>query len=500
MSTPNIPCPRCKKPLALHQVSGKILCKNCDYIPIDRTAYKIALISGVDMTSEMHPDKLRGVRIHRPGTVHSRALAAYNTGEDCLKKGENAKALEAFTRALDAQPDLIDAHLQVARLSDDPLTKVQHINSVLEYIPKQEDAFRMALVLMGALSEQEAARTLHYNDPALQHVEYTNTQTQANLCPICGGRMSVAERSAKIKCPFCGHEQTMPKAVVSSDGAGLSMALIKRKAQPVKWVIGSRILHCKQCGAQRTIPARKLTERCPFCNTPQVVVKDALNSFQQPEGVVPFAITREQAGAAIKEALQKTMERIKGFFDNRKIARATLEGVYLPFWVFDASVAVHGNRSDGRGRASFPDWVEDTLYCAVNTPARELTQKLDTYDLSALLPYEPRLLADYPAELYTIDYDQASIEARPLIAQVSKDRYDLIEFNTVRDQRGEEQMVEVYLRDKTVLFQEMTFQLVLLPVWIAALVEVDGDVRPALVNGQNAQVVLGRAQKPNANP
>ncbi len=43
----------------------------------------------------------------------------------------------------------------------------------------------------------------------------------------------------------------------------------------------------------------------------------------------------------------------------------------------------------------------------------------------------------------------------------------------------------------------MSFRLLLLPVWIATLSEVDGDTRPALVNGQTVRVVLGSARKPH---
>jgi DNA-directed RNA polymerase subunit RPC12/RpoP len=498
MPTPVIPCPRCKKPLTLNQMSGKILCRNCDFVPTDRTAYKITMIAHLSSDDPLHPDRLRGTRVSRPGLVSGRALAAYETGEQHVKKGEFDKALEAFQRALDAQPDLIDAHLQMARLMDDVDAKVRHINTVLEYVPKQEDAFRMAMVLMGEMTEDESARTFHHNDQQVKQVDEVSAQVQTQKCAVCGGRMSVEERTGKLKCPFCGYEEPIPVKKPTGDlsqGKGLTMALVKRKAQPIKWVIGKRLLHCNECGAERTIPARKLTAQCPFCGSPQVIVQDALSSFTQPERIVPFAITREQAGGALKAALKGAMERLKGMFDNRKVERALIDGVYLPFWLFDAAVEVIGRRSDNGGRASFPDWVEDVPYCAVETPPQEMTSKLGGFDMKAMLPYEPRLLADYPAQLYSIDYDRASLDARSLISKVSKDKYDLLEIATKYDAEGHEQLVEVYLRDKQVNFLDMSFQLVLLPVWVATLYEQDGDVRTALINGQNGQVVMGKAKK-----
>jgi hypothetical protein len=41
----------------------------------------------------------------------------------------------------------------------------------------------------------------------------------------------------------------------------------------------------------------------------------------------------------------------------------------------------------------------------------------------------------------------------------------------------------------------MSFRLLLLPVWAAAITEQDGDQRHALINGQTGRVALGRPQK-----
>lgn len=47
----------------------------------------------------------------------------------------------------------------------------------------------------------------------------------------------------------------------------------------------------------------------------------------------------------------------------------------------------------------------------------------------------------------------------------------------------------------TVRVQNMIFQLLPLPVWIATLTEVDADVRLALVKGQTGKAVFGKAQR-----
>ena len=45
------------------------------------------------------------------------------------------------------------------------------------------------------------------------------------------------------------------------------------------------------------------------------------------------------------------------------------------------------------------------------------------------------------------------------------------------------------------MVRQMSFTLLLMPVWVITLFERDGDVRPALVNGQTGKVALGKAIK-----
>jgi hypothetical protein len=43
---------------------------------------------------------------------------------------------------------------------------------------------------------------------------------------------------------------------------------------------------------------------------------------------------------------------------------------------------------------------------------------------------------------------------------------------------------------------QMSFMLVLAPVWLSTLRERDGDIRTALVHGLTGRVVMSRARKP----
>ena len=100
--------------------------------------------------------------------------------------------------------------------------------------------------------------------------------------------------------------------------------------------------------------------------------------------------------------------------------------------------------------------------------------------------YTPSALARYPAEIYQIDFDTASLEARGRVRRMVREQY---QNQTLGMQREEITSVSSMVRT-------MSFRLLLLPVWIATLIEDDGDVRVGLVNGQSGQAVLGKARQP----
>jgi hypothetical protein len=111
---------------------------------------------------------------------------------------------------------------------------------------------------------------------------------------------------------------------------------------------------------------------------------------------------------------------------------------------------------------------------------------LGEFELDSMLPYEPNLLAKYPAELYDIDFDEASLEARGRASE------------QMREENLSSKDSNVDMTVSTMVIQ-MTFSLVLMPVWVATLTERDGDLRTALVNGQSGRVALSKARKPDTD-
>jgi hypothetical protein len=489
-------CPTCSERMTFDVATTSIICHHCGYTPS----------TGVDERAAQIRAKgpRPNVSINNEDKIHPRAISLFYTAQDYLFDGNKKAALDSLQDALDIEPNFVEAHLWYAKISDDEVVKRDHLSSILAVDPSNGDATRMLLVLDGRLTAEQAERSEKSNGPVIKKIgEAVKTTLAGTRCPKCNGNLTTNDVTGRVECSFCGYVAEQGEHH-TGNGDSLLAALLEQRAKPVKWVIGERLLHCKQCGAERAIPATELSTHCPFCGSNQVIQQDALNSFSQPDGIIPFKVTREEASHLIKEHLKGFGERIKGWFANNRVESATLNGYYLPFWMFDATVEVTrtriqneaSTRSYGYNLSSIPvetyiqnkysEIFGDIEVCGVQSPPKGLTHRLGDYHTSDLLDYSPTLLAKYPAQLYTQDFDEAALEVRSRISAAMRYKYNQRELT-------EDKKVTINV---FTTIQEMSFKLVLAPVWIAHLIEEDKDLRTALVNGQTGQVALSKSEKP----
>jgi DNA-directed RNA polymerase subunit RPC12/RpoP len=486
-------CPNCGQPMTLDTANALYRCKHCFHtVPRPQETLDEAM-------ARMRSKGARpSVPITYRGELDTRARSLFESAHDALWQENKAEALKLFAQAIDLQRDFTDAHLWIARTTDDPKRKRDHLDIILAYDPGHADALRMLMVMTGRMTAEEAEKSQRGDAPILRRADAPVPVTaEALLCPVCGGRLTV--EAARVVCAFCGHTApltTPTPAEQAAFGDVLGMALMERRAQDVLWVVGEHVLHCHQCGAERTLTPGRMSMQCPFCGSNQVAEQDALGTLERPSWLIPFRFNEESAKAEIRTRLKGVGERLSGLLDDNKVVRATMEGVYLPFWLFDAQIEVSRTVIDNRTPRSrdqvktfvpyqtlrIPEGMTDIPVCAVTSPPPVLTRELGEYDTSARVPYDPRLLAAYPAGLYDVDFEQASLTARSIISERMRARHG----------QGAADNITVNVFSSVL---QMTFALALLPVWVATLYERDGDVRTALVNGQTGQVVLGKARK-----
>jgi len=190
-----------------------------------------------------------------------------------------------------------------------------------------------------------------------------------------------------------------------------------------------------------------------------------------------------------------------------KDAEARLQGVYLPFWTFDAYTSSwwqaeagyyyyvteeywatddEGRRVKRTRQVQKVRWqpasghltlhFDDVLVPATQSVERDMLERIYPFDTQLLTAYRPDYLSGWGAEAYTVDLRQGWTTGQAIIQddayaacarEIPGDTYRNLNVDTA--------------------FSNMTYKHVLFPVWIASY-RYGGKVYHFLVNGQTGEV------------
>jgi len=314
-------------------------------------------------------------------------------------------------------------------------------------------------------------------------------------CSNCGANVEFAPGTTVLKCPYCGAETPLaPTGRQIREHSYAEFAGLPRK--PIA-TLAPHVFTCQGCGA--VTQSDKISDRCQFCGAP--LVADTSSGEQvAPEGVLPFGVDRP----ALREALRKWASS-RWFAPNglKKVTEAeSSHSTYLPHWTYDARTV-----SRYRGQRGEHYWETETYtengetktrqvqrtawYPASGMVARDfddllivgttrVTPKhlaaLEPWPLPESQPYRPEYLAGHETLRYDVEPEAGLDTAKSQMAGV-------IEKDCKQDIGGDEQRVQSVDTD----YHDVTFKLMLLPVWIACYLHA-GKTYNILVNGRTAEV------------
>lgn len=328
-------------------------------------------------------------------------------------------------------------------------------------------------------------------------------------CPSCGAEMDFDAEHGKLVCAHCGHTSNIPVTEEAIREYDLEAALATMAAIPHEAGYGDdkRSIKCQSCGAVNTVDTNVISTECAFCGSNQVVPQDQVAQVIKPESLLPFQVDRDKAVSLFRAWLGRGFFRPTPVRRIAKQAEAKLQGVYLPFWTFDAYTSSwwraeagyyyyvtetywatdeKGNRVQRTRQVQKIRWepasgslqlyFDDVLVPATDSVERNMLERVYPFDTKALLAYEPGFLSGWGAEAYTVDLregwktGQEIIEGRVRQAcaqQVPGDTHRNLSVDTA--------------------FANMTYKHVLFPTWIASYRYQD-KVYHFLVNGQTGEV------------
>lgn len=394
-------------------------------------------------------------------------------GIAAAKAKETNEARRNLERALINDPDFdqkIEIWWWLSEISSDPVEQRQLVEDILAYRPTEARARRKLAILNGHLKPEKII------DPDRIPTPVPNEQAadaSRFTCSKCGGRMSFAPDGESLTCEYCSAREALARAKdngVAEQDFILALSTTQGHLAPSAF----QTFSCQGCGASFILSAQQLTFNCPYCDSSYVVRQKDAAEYVTPGGVIPFRIDKRAARQAFHTWLRENM-------DGKQVRVGRGAAFYLPAWTFDliAELDRHGFQSSTCSPESIPlgdrlsAVIDDLIIPATRRLGDTCLAELEEFDLSALVPYDERFLANWPAETYQISAADASLEARRLaIKRELKDQPSM----TINPAR----------------LAVISYRLILLPVWLSHYTY-EGRRFEVVINGHSGAV---RAEKP----
>ena len=262
-------------------------------------------------------------------------------------------------------------------------------------------------------------------------------------CPSCGGHLEFNSEKQKMKCPYCDSEFEMEtlqeledaksEEEVEEDNFNWEETAENEwdeKDDSIKTYI------CNTCSGEIITDATTAATTCPYCNNP-VVMKDRLNGILKPDFVIPFKLDKKQAIEAYKKhisgkKLLPTVFKEKNHIDE-------IKGIYVPFWIFDASV-----QGNAQYQATTVRHWSDTNYSYTETRfysvfrggtmsfshipvdgstkmADELMESIEPFDFSEAVDFQTAYLSGFLADKYDVTKENSIIRANERIKKSTEE-------------------------------------------------------------------------------
>ncbi len=409
------------------------------------------------------------------------------------KAGSKESARRYLDRAIymaGSHEVLAEAWFWMGEVSTDPVEKRKALENCLAHDMRHSRARRALALVDGKLKADEVV-----NPDRLPAIPNGQRKADADrfMCPKCGGRMAFAPDGQTLVCDYCTRGQALgfkPEEAEEKDFI-VAMATARGHGKPLQ----EQVFHCKGCGAEFILPPKKISATCAYCASPHVVRLEKNKDLLAPDGIIPHAFNQKRAIKLLIDWVEGN-----GFKPERRIELPY--GLYLPLWTFDVGGGIDytyemivtedqsmfGKRAEvhsARVTDQYPVFVNDLPLPASKKPSAVFLRLIDSFDLSAIKPYDSHFLADWPAEIYDVPMADASLDARSQVYKKYKnDLPHLINNSNIVHTSSANLAID-------------SFKLNLLPVWMTEL-PFDGREHLVLINGQSGVVssdILDKTQK-----
>ena len=407
------------------------------------------------------------------------------------KAGYRESARRYLDRAVYISNDhdvLAEAWFWMSEVLDDTSEKRKALENCLAHDLRHARARRALAILDGKIKADDV---INPDKLPLAPEGLRAANAERFMCPKCGGRMRFAPDGQSLHCEYCSRNQRFSLAQPGSAHEKdfiIAMATARGHGKP----LDQQVFHCEGCSCEFILPPSQISSTCVYCGSPHVVNWESEEQLLSPDGILPHAFDQKRATQLLIEWVKLNEIKPEKQVDLPR-------GVYLPLWTFDlgggidyVGEAIAANETEFSGRQQKRIQVKDCYPVQINDLPIPASRKLSSvflklipsFELKGIKPYDPRYLANWPAEVYDIPMAEASLDAR-------SEGYSLYKRNLPNLLAP----MDLISTSSAKLMVE-SFRLNLLPVWVMEIPFGDRQ-HLVLINGQNGTVESDLPAKSN---
>lgn len=288
-------------------------------------------------------------------------------------------------------------------------------------------------------------------------------------CKNCDGNMIYHVEERKLYCPYCNSTDTE------------------------RCIDGKEMHICDSCGGELNIGQYDSVGKCPYCSQ-YVIYNERVEGEYKPSRIMPFKVGKEQAKAMISVHYRDKKYVPKSFLSKANLEK--MEGIYVPFWLYDFNVNVNFRGMGFRERV----WAKekeagqemscydvyrnfDAMFRKMPVDASiampdDIMDLLEPYDYGEMEAFNPKYMSGFLGEIYS---DKAENFDARIKSKVNVD----IE-KVLKRHLSSFKVVTPISKDITIEHKGSEF--VLLPVW-KYLYSYQGKDYEYYINGQSGKVI-----------
>ncbi|MCD8018320.1 MAG: hypothetical protein LUF92_01670 [Clostridiales bacterium] len=288
-------------------------------------------------------------------------------------------------------------------------------------------------------------------------------------CKNCGGNVTYHPEKKKMICESCGSEE--------------SQQMIPQQEVHI----------CSNCGGVIETTEHTLACRCPFCQTFHIL-EDQMEGERKPQLILPFRIGKHQATEMLQKSFAGKLFLPADFCSVSSLE--TMQGVYVPFWMYDLHSHIHFEGEGDRVRVwrqGDYEYTETRIFRIVRdfevdydkvpvdasiVMEDDMMDLLEPFGYDELGDFAPEYLSGFQADSYEESSEQVLLRAEQKV-----DRYSE---GYLAEQNAGYAVIRPFSNRKNNQVKQSSFAF--LPVW-RYIYRYNGKDYTFYVNGQTGKTI-----------